>query len=75
MYQLLKNLIVLFVNFSLEEQTVPEIKPDLKPGNLIAIDIDVALIDFIVDSNNESVPTPQYLRKAVSEVLGNANVN
>ncbi len=51
-----------FVTFSLEDKTVPEIKPDIKPGNLIGID--VGLIDFIVDSNNESVPAPQYLRKA-----------
>ena len=51
-----------FVTFSLQDDTVPEIKPDIKRGSLIGID--VGLIDFVVDSNNESVPAPQYLRKA-----------
>lgn len=50
-----------FVTFSLEDKSVPEIKPDIKRGNLIGID--VGLIDFVVTSNNESVPAPRYLRK------------
>ena len=51
-----------FITFSLQDDTVPEIKPDIKRGDLIGID--VGLIDFVVDSNNESVPAPRYLRKA-----------
>ena len=51
-----------FITFSWEDNTVPEIKPGRKRDNLIGID--VGLIDFVVDSNNESIPAPRYLRKA-----------
>ncbi|WP_293159194.1 transposase [Okeania sp. SIO2C9] len=51
-----------FVTFSLEDQTVPEIKPDIKRGKIVGID--VGLIDFVVTSDNESIPAPKYLRKA-----------
>ncbi len=56
-----------FVTFSLEDTTIPEIKPDIKRGNIVGID--VGLIDFCVTSDNESVPAPKYLRKSVSEAL------
>ena len=51
-----------FITFSLEDDTVSEIKPGRKRDNLIGID--VGLIDFVVDSNNESIPASRYLRKA-----------
>ncbi|WP_293118611.1 transposase [Okeania sp. SIO1I7] len=51
-----------FVNFSLEDKSVPEIKPDIKRGRIVGID--VGLIDFFVTSDNESVPAPKYLRKS-----------
>ncbi|MGD1713656.1 RNA-guided endonuclease InsQ/TnpB family protein [Dapis sp. BLCC M172] len=51
-----------FVTFSLEDKSVPEIKPDIKRGNIVGID--VGLIDFYVTSDNESVPAPKYLRKS-----------
>ncbi|MEB3340923.1 transposase [Okeania sp.] len=50
------------VTFSLEDKSVPEIKPDIKRGNIVGID--VGLIDFYVTSDNESVPAPKYLRKS-----------
>nr|WP_293099786.1 transposase [Okeania sp. SIO2F4] len=51
-----------FVTFSLEDKSVPEIKPDIKRGKIVGID--VGLIDFFVTSDNESVPAPKYLRKS-----------
>ncbi|NER07615.1 MAG: transposase, partial [Okeania sp. SIO3C4] len=51
-----------FVTFSLEDKSVPEIKPDIKRGKIVGID--VGLIDFYVTSDNESVLAPKYLRKS-----------
>ncbi|MDY7005803.1 MAG: transposase [Cyanobacteriota bacterium] len=51
-----------FVTFSLEDKSVPKIKPDIKRGKIVGID--VGLIDFFVTSDNESVPAPKYLRKS-----------
>lgn len=51
-----------FATFSLQDDTVPTIKPDIKRGNIVGIDL--GLIDFYVDSNNQSVPAPRYLRKS-----------
>ncbi len=56
-----------YVTFSLEDKSVPEIKPDIKRGKKVGID--VGLIDFFVTSNNESIPAPKYWRKSVSEAL------
>ncbi|NEO52157.1 MAG: IS200/IS605 family element transposase accessory protein TnpB [Okeania sp. SIO3B5] len=51
-----------FVTLSVEDKSVPTIKPDIKRGNIVGID--VGLIDFFVTSDDESVPAPKYLRKA-----------
>ncbi len=51
-----------FVTFTLEYKSVPEIKPGIKRGKIIGID--VGLIDFFVTSDNESVSAPKYLRKS-----------
>ncbi|WP_287243536.1 MULTISPECIES: transposase [unclassified Okeania] len=51
-----------FVTFSLEDKSVPEIKPDIKRGEMVGID--VGLIDFFVTSDNESIAAPKYLRKS-----------
>ncbi|MGD1700511.1 RNA-guided endonuclease InsQ/TnpB family protein [Dapis sp. BLCC M229] len=49
-----------FVTFSLEDKSIPEIKPDLKQGNIVGID--VGLIDFFVTSDNDYISAPKYLR-------------
>jgi putative transposase len=51
-----------YIILSLDDKTVPSVKPDFNPENLVGID--VGLIDFIVTSDNEKVPAPKFLRKA-----------
>nr|WP_232435808.1 transposase [Rivularia sp. PCC 7116] len=51
-----------YVTLSLDDKTVPTIKPDFNRDNIVGID--AGLIDFIVTSNNERVAAPKYLRKA-----------
>lgn len=50
------------VTLSLDDKTVPTIKPDFNRDNIVGID--AGLIDFIVTSDNERVAAPKYLRKA-----------
>ncbi|WP_016872291.1 RNA-guided endonuclease InsQ/TnpB family protein, partial [Chlorogloeopsis fritschii] len=50
-----------YVTFSLDDKTVPTIKPDFNPDNIVGID--VGLIDFYVASDNTRVAAPKYLRK------------
>ncbi len=47
---------------SLDDKTVPEIKPDFNSDNVVGID--VGLIDFIVTSDNERIAAPKFLRKS-----------
>jgi putative transposase len=51
-----------YVTLSLEDKTVPTIKPDFDVNNIVGID--VGLIDFIVTSNDERITAPKFLRKA-----------
>jgi putative transposase len=50
------------VTLSLEDKTVPTIKPDFDVNNIVGID--VGLIDFIVTSDDERIAAPKFLRKA-----------
>jgi len=51
-----------YVTLSLEDKTVPTIKPDFDVNNIVGID--VGLIDFIVTSDDERIAAPKFLRKA-----------
>jgi len=51
-----------YLTISLEDATVPEIKPDFNP-NLIA-GIDVGLKEFLTTSDGETVAIPQHYRQA-----------
>ena len=51
-----------YVTLSLDDKTVPEIKPDFNSDNVVGID--VGLIDFIVTSDNERIAAPKFLRKS-----------
>lgn len=51
-----------YVTLSLDDKTVPTIKPDSNDANIVGID--VGLIDFIVTSDNERIAAPKFLRKA-----------
>ncbi|MEG5139219.1 transposase [Microcoleus sp. A6-C6] len=53
---------LLYVTLSLEDSTVPEIKPDFNPQKIVGID--VGLKDFLTTSENETVAIPQHYRKA-----------
>ncbi|MDJ0732870.1 MAG: transposase [Nostocaceae cyanobacterium] len=51
-----------YVTLSLDDKTVPTIKPDFNVDNIAGID--AGLIDFIVTSDDERVAAPKYLRKS-----------
>ena len=51
-----------YVTLSLDDKTVPTVKPDFNSKNIVGID--VGLIDFYVSSDNERIAAPKYLRKA-----------
>ncbi|NEO37566.1 MAG: transposase [Moorea sp. SIOASIH] len=51
-----------YLIFSLEDKTIPEIKPDINPDLIVGID--VGLKEFLTTSDGESVEIPQYYRKA-----------
>lgn len=51
-----------YVTLSLEDKTVPIVKPDFDTNNIVGID--VGLIDFYVASDNTRIAAPKYLRKA-----------
>ncbi len=51
-----------YLTLSLEDETVPTIKPDFNLESITGID--VGLADFLTTSNGEVVPIPQYYRKA-----------
>jgi putative transposase len=50
------------VTLSLEDKTVPEIKPNFNPDKITGID--VGLKDFLTTSEGETVAIPQHYRKA-----------
>ncbi|MBC6435649.1 IS200/IS605 family element transposase accessory protein TnpB, partial [Nostoc sp. HG1] len=51
-----------YVTLSLDDKTVPTIKPDFNLDNIVGID--VGLIDFYVASDDTRIAAPKYLRKA-----------
>ena len=51
-----------YVTLSLDDKTVPTIKPDFNANNIVGIDI--GLGDFIVTSDDERIAAPKFLRKA-----------
>jgi putative transposase len=51
-----------YVTLSLDDQTVPAIKPGFNPDSIVGID--VGLIDFYVASDGSRIAAPKYLRKA-----------
>lgn len=51
-----------YVSLSLEDTTVPTMKPDIKLEN--AVGIDVGLKEFLVTSEGESIPIPQFARSS-----------
>ena len=51
-----------YVTLSLDDKSVPTVKPDFNPDNIVGID--VGLIDFYVDSDNNRVSAPKHLRKS-----------
>ena len=51
-----------YVTLSLEDETVPTVKPDFNPDSITGID--VGLKEFLTSSENEVVAIPQYYRKA-----------
>ncbi|MEH1796707.1 MULTISPECIES: RNA-guided endonuclease InsQ/TnpB family protein [unclassified Nostoc] len=51
-----------YATLSLDDKTVPTIKPDFKPDNIVGID--VGLIDFYVASDGSRIAAPKHLRKA-----------
>lgn len=51
-----------YLNLSLQDNTVPTVSPDIKPEN--AVGIDVGLKEFLVTSEGETVPIPQFARKS-----------
>ncbi|MEP0789867.1 RNA-guided endonuclease InsQ/TnpB family protein [Funiculus sociatus] len=50
-----------YLTLSLEDPTVPEIKPDFNPNKIIGID--VGLKEFLTTSEGEAVAIPQHYRK------------
>ncbi|NEO94218.1 MAG: transposase [Moorea sp. SIO3G5] len=51
-----------YLVLSLEDKTVPEIKPDINPDSIVGID--VGLKEFLTTSEGETVKTPQYYRRS-----------
>ncbi|MEH1852871.1 MAG: transposase [Nostoc sp.] len=51
-----------YISLSLDDKTVPTIKPDFNSNNIVGID--VGLIDFYVASDGAKVKAPKFLRKA-----------
>jgi putative transposase len=51
-----------YLTLSLEDKTVPEIKPDFNPDKIVGID--VGLREFLTTSEGETVSIPQHYRKA-----------
>lgn len=51
-----------YLTLSLDDKTVPTIKPDFDSNNIVGID--VGLIDFLVNSDNQRIAAPKFLRKA-----------
>ncbi|MGD1716612.1 RNA-guided endonuclease InsQ/TnpB family protein [Dapis sp. BLCC M172] len=53
-----------YVTLSLEDKSVPRFNYDVKPTTENTLGIDMGLKDFLVTSDGESVPIPQYYRSS-----------
>ncbi len=53
-----------YVTLSLEDKSVPTFNSDVEPTLKNTLGIDMGLKDFLVTSDGESVPIPQYYRKS-----------
>jgi len=51
-----------YVTLSLDDKSVPMVKPDFDDNNIVGIDL--GLIDFYVASDNTRIAQPKYLRKS-----------
>jgi putative transposase len=51
-----------YLTLSLEDPTVPEVKPDINPSSLVGIDM--GLKEFLATSEGEVVAIPRHYRKA-----------
>ncbi|NEQ84985.1 MAG: transposase [Moorea sp. SIO2I5] len=51
-----------YLVLSLEDKTVPEVKPDINPESIVGID--VGLKEFLTTSEGETIDIPQYYRKS-----------
>ena len=51
-----------YLVLSLEDETVPEVKPDINPDSIVGID--VGLKEFLTTSEGETIEIPQYYRKS-----------
>ncbi|AFZ22863.1 transposase, IS605 OrfB family, central region [Cylindrospermum stagnale PCC 7417] len=51
-----------YITLSLDDKSVPIVKPDFNPDNIVGIDL--GLIDFYVASDDSRIKAPKYLRKA-----------
>ena len=53
-----------YVTLSLEDKSISDFTPNIKPSLENTLGIDMGLKDFLVTSEGESVPIPQYYRKS-----------
>ena len=53
-----------YVTLSLEDKSIPDFTPNIKPSLENTLGIDMGLKDFLVTSEGESFPIPQYYRKS-----------
>ena len=53
-----------YVTLCLEDKSVPTFNSDVKPTTENTVGIDMGLKDFLVTSDGESVPIPQYYRSS-----------
>ncbi|NEO16005.1 MULTISPECIES: transposase [unclassified Moorena] len=51
-----------YLVLSLEDNTVPEVNPDINPDSIVGID--VGLKEFLTTSEGETIEIPQYYRKS-----------
>ncbi|WP_424097337.1 RNA-guided endonuclease InsQ/TnpB family protein [Moorena producens] len=51
-----------YLVLSLEDKTVPEVKPDINPDSIVGID--VGLKEFLTTSEGETIDIPRYYRKS-----------
>ncbi|MGK7925994.1 MAG: RNA-guided endonuclease InsQ/TnpB family protein [Spirulina sp.] len=53
-----------YVTLSLEDKSIPKLTPNIETSLENTLGIDMGLKDFLVTSEGESVPIPQYYRKS-----------